>query len=84
MTWTDSSPNEKTDPFNGLLLSAHLDVAFDRGLITFNDQGAMIRSSQLPVDDAQKLGLADGCKLSRVDHQHLPYLAYHRQNVFKN
>ncbi len=81
--WTASSPKEKTDPFNGLLLSAHLDVAFDRGLITFDDQGAMIRSSQMSADDAQKLGLADGCKLSKVDPQHLSYLAYHRQNVFK-
>jgi putative restriction endonuclease len=82
--WSESSATEKTNPFNGLLLAAHLDVAFDRGLITFNEQGVMIRSSQLSSADVNKLGLTSECKLSRVEPQHLPFLAFHRQNIFKN
>lgn len=82
--WSVSDPAEKTDPFNGLLLAAHLDVAFDRGLLTFNEQGVMIRSSQLTASDVQKLGLSGECNLYKIDPRHQTYLAYHRQNVFKN
>jgi len=30
------------DVFNGLLLAPHLDAAFDRGMITINESGAII------------------------------------------
>lgn len=80
--WASSTPVEKTDPFNGLLLAPHLDAAFDAGLIAFDDQGRLLLSPELPSQDAGRLGLHAGLRLREVDARHLPYLAFHRQEVF--
>ena len=44
--WRDASNDERLNPFNGLLLCAHVDTLFDRNLITFDDDG-LIRISSL-------------------------------------
>ncbi len=33
--WSQSNNKERLDPENGILLAAHIDALFDRGLITF-------------------------------------------------
>ena len=80
--WASSTPVEKTDPFNGLLLAPHLDAAFDAGLIAFDDQGRLLLSPELTREDADRLGLHADLRLREVDARHLPYLAFHRQEVF--
>jgi 5-methylcytosine-specific restriction protein A len=40
--------SERVDGSNGLLLSPHADFLFDRGWITFEDDGALICSDHLP------------------------------------
>jgi len=72
---------ERLDVSNGLLLSANLDAAFDIGLISFDDDGCVLVSPSLFVES--KLKLLEGCnhKVSICDKS-LPYLAYHRENVF--
>jgi hypothetical protein len=45
--WAKSSDPERLDPFNGLLLSPNLDLLFDRGLISFEDDGTLLFSSSL-------------------------------------
>ncbi|PHQ59425.1 MAG: hypothetical protein COC10_13400, partial [Sphingobium sp.] len=40
--WKESSNNERLDSFNGLLLSANLDAAFDSGLISFDNSGKIM------------------------------------------
>ena len=37
--WRDSNHQERLDKFNGLLLLANLDKAFDLGFISFDDSG---------------------------------------------
>jgi hypothetical protein len=80
--WASSTPVEKTDPFNGLLLAPHLDAAFDAGLIAFDDQGRLLLSPELSSQDAGRLGLHADLRLREVDARHLPYLAFHRQEIF--
>ena len=81
--WAVSEPDEQTSVFNGLLLAAHWDAAFDRGLVTLNAHGAVVLSPQLPAVDADVLGIVAGQRLRRpLQPQHLPYLAYHREHVF--
>lgn len=80
--WAASSPIEKTDPFNGLLLAPQLDAAFDAGCIGFSEDGSLIRSSSLSTADAEALGLSEGLRLRRIDARHVPFLEYHREIVF--
>lgn len=77
------SAQERLNVFNGLLLAVHLDSAFDRGFITFDDAGRLVISPRLSAEDAQRLGLKPGLALTRVDALHRPALAWHRANCFR-
>ena len=80
--WKDSSDTEKLDVFNGFLLCANLDALFDKGLITFDDEGKIIISPKLTDNQIASLNLQN-MRLRKIDPCHLPYLAYHRENIFK-
>lgn len=80
--WKDGSDTERLDAFNGLLLAAHLDAAFDKGLISFDDEGRLLQAGALSASDAVILGLDLPLQLRRVDERHRPYLTYHRTHVF--
>lgn len=82
-SWKDANNRERLDPFNGLLLSPNLDVAFDNGLITFDDDGRIRISKQLSAQDRKLLGITASLRLRAVDSKHIPYLQYHRNYVFK-
>jgi len=69
---------ERLDVYNGLLLAAHLDAAFDAGLISFDDEGAIIFSSQFAQGDRHALGVHGQLALRRVGARHLQNLAWHR------
>jgi hypothetical protein len=75
---------ERLDGNNGLLLAPHVDLLFDRGLITFTDDGDVIVSSKLSSSDVDQLGLAGACR--KNSGKFLPaqklYLQYHRNVVF--
>lgn len=80
--WADCNHRERLDTDNGLLLAAHLDAAFDRGLISFDDSGAVLISSLLSPQDQAVLGLRQDCSIS-LDEGHLTYLKFHREKVFR-
>lgn len=80
--WSESIKS-RLDPFNGLLLTPNLDAAFDKGYISFNDDGSILLSSELAEDDLKALNLSPSLALRDVNHEHLPYLAWHRANLFK-
>jgi len=76
--WKFSDNRERLDPFNGLLLSPNLDLAFDKCLITFENSGRIKISKHLSGADKKALGLHSGLKLCKVSPKHFPYLEYHR------
>ena len=80
--WADSSDIERLDVFNGLLLAAHWDAAFDSGLITISTSGHVVPSSALSDATKEALRVSDVLQI-RVQAQHEPYLAWHREFVFK-
>ena len=80
--WTKSDDKEKIDVFNGLPLSPNADKIFELGLISFDEQGKLIKSSQLSNDDLSKLNINLDVKLDFKD-EHYKYLNYHRLNKFK-
>jgi HNH endonuclease len=81
--WRDASDDERLDPNNGLLLIATLDALFDRGLVSFENNGDMIVSSILQ-DDARLTLLPKKCSLLREpSEQQRAYLDRHRKDIFR-
>jgi len=72
---------ERLDVYNGLLLAAHLDAAFDAFLISFNEDGSIIISNTMTESDRAALGLSSDLHLSKVAPSHLPRLAWHRERL---
>ena len=76
--WRDASNAQRLNPFNGLLLCAHIDTLFDRNLITFDDDGLIRISSLVSTDNRGRLGLDPGFRISGLNTRHSPFLAHHR------
>ncbi|WP_167468522.1 HNH endonuclease [Cupriavidus plantarum] len=77
--WTLSDNDERIDPDNGLLLAPHIDKLFDRGLISFADDGQMLISATLEPSDREVLSLDKFSKLSGMTDKHRGYMARHRR-----
>ena len=80
--WRKSTNKERLDPFNGLLLVPNLDELFDKGYISFEEDGKIIISEALRSEDLKHLGVSKSMKLSKMHKQMAPYLNYHREKVF--
>lgn len=78
--WAKANDQERIDPFNGLLLLANLDKAFDAGLISFNPCGLIRLSTHLV--GVELLGI-DAAQRVNLTPEHEPYMAYHREQVFQ-
>jgi len=78
--WKDcTSDAERLDVHNGLLLSALWDAAFDRGLVTFDDQGQPQFSPTLSEIGRTELRWHTTIPLTE---QHRKRLAWHRTQLF--
>jgi hypothetical protein len=77
--WKHSSNQERLDPHNGLLLAASIDRLFDRGWISFDDQGRMLVSGSVSDEDLSRIGLDRTARLAGMTGRHRPYLRHHRQ-----
>ena len=64
--------------FNGLLLAAHWDAAFDRGLISFADDGQVLIKPDLSREALALLG-PDRVVPLPLDARHRVQLAWHRK-----
>ncbi|WP_318482524.1 HNH endonuclease [Photobacterium leiognathi] len=78
--WAESSNDERLDPYNGLLLIATLDKAFDRHLISFTDDGSILISSSFK--DYKLAGIHEDMKIN-THEAHAKYLEYHRQQFYR-
>lgn len=83
--WRVSDTSERLDVYNGLLLTPNLDVLFDIGLISFNDNGRIITNPSLTNESMYQLGLQSDMRIqeSLLTERHQEYLYYHRMYVFK-
>ena len=81
--WRDSDNIERLDRHNGLALAPNLDALFDRGFISFADDGCILISRNLPQSDMQSLSIHMGWRMTSVHEAHRKYLAHHREYVFK-
>lgn len=78
-SWAGSSPEERMDASNGLLLCANHDALFDKHLITFNSiTGKISISKTLDSSEKDALNINESLRISpTADMQ--PYLAIHNQ-----
>jgi hypothetical protein len=81
--WCDSDDHEKLDPYNGLLLSPHIDHLFDRGYISFKDEGDLLVSRVLKQSVLTAWGLAMPVNVDSFNPKQSHYLNFHRQKVFQ-
>ena len=78
------SANHRLSGHNGLLLAPHIDKLFDRGLLSFGDDGQILIASTISQDSLEKLGLADirTKNAGPFTQQQREHLAFHRENIF--
>jgi hypothetical protein len=76
--WSDCTDAQRLDVHNGLLLSALWDAAFDRGLISFGDDGTVLVSPQLSETARTALALSGAPRLAGLRDAHRINLALHR------
>jgi hypothetical protein len=80
--WCKSDDREKLDGNNGLLLSPHVDYLFDRGYISFTNNGDLMVSKRLEQAVLRAWGIELPTKTSPFSHAQCAYLEYHRQEVY--
>jgi predicted restriction endonuclease len=79
VSWAEcASDAERLDVFNGLLLCAHWDAAFDAGLVSFGDDGTVIASPNLSAKAQTVLSLSNVPSL-HLEVPHRLQLARHRK-----
>ena len=76
--WSDCSDEQRLDVHNGLLLSALWDAAFDKGLVSFADDGTPLASPRLSEVARNILALEQATSLCGLLDAHRANLAIHR------
>ena len=92
---TCTTAQERLDGMNGLLLTPDADLLFDRGFISFEDDGDVLVSRRIDREDLRRLGFQDLAwekygfaeapmrwNASTFVTPQQQYLAYHRSEVY--
>lgn len=80
--WKYCSNSDRLNGHNGLMLAPHVDRLFDRGWISFSDDGSlMVVEKALPILEAW--GINPTSTTGTFTEAQRAYLAFHRQKVFK-
>lgn len=79
--WSKSNNQERLDLNNVLLLCPHHDSAFDKGYITFDQDGMILISSELTLETRALLNLNPEKKIELIGKQS-EYVRWHRENIF--
>jgi hypothetical protein len=81
--WRESTDEERLDGENGLLLTPNADHLFDRGFISFENNGEVLISPVAHKDSLSRLGLdlKRTINVGRFSDGQRQYLEFHRENV---
>ena len=82
--WSKSNNQEKLDGFNGLLLSPHVDHLFDRGFISFRNDGELIVAKKLNKDVLSRWSIPSPQNVGKFNSKQISYLEFHRDVVFNS
>ena len=82
--WSEcESDDERLDINNCLLLSGLWDLAFDRGLITFDEGGKLLISDKLAKDELALDHLVERKRIF-LNKEQAQYMEWHRNKVFQS
>ncbi|MCC6207417.1 MAG: HNH endonuclease [Gammaproteobacteria bacterium] len=82
--WRDSSNQERLDGENGLLLTPTIDHLFDRGFISFEDNGRLLISPVAHKPSLERMGIEtqQAVNVGAFTNQQAQQLDFHRNFVF--
>lgn len=80
--WRMSDNQEKLDGNNGLLLSPHVDVLFDKGWMSFKDNGEVIWAASKITDPTVAYWSLTQKLAGRFNQTQKQYLDFHRDVIF--
>lgn len=82
--WRESSDDERLAGSNGLLLTPSIDHLFDRGFISFSDEGEVLLSPVADQESLPRMGLLCDRPVfaGRFNADQRHFLDYHRQEIF--
>ena len=82
--WRDCDNSERLDGENGLLLTPSIDHLFDRGFISFEDNGELLVSPVAHEVSLRKMGVpvAQRVNVGGFAEGQRRYLEFHRESVF--
>jgi predicted restriction endonuclease len=82
--WRKSTDIEKLDGNNGLMLAPHIDLLFDQGFISFEDDGTLIVSKKIDEDVLGRWDIPVHLNVGAFTQEQCAYLEFHRKNELKN
>ena len=80
--WSKSEDHEKLDESNILLLCSMHDALFDKGLISFDDNGKILISSELDENEQALVNVNEDSYIKITSDRQIEFLKYHRENIF--
>ncbi|PHD44910.1 hypothetical protein COF67_25415 [Bacillus toyonensis] len=80
--WSQSDNQERLDVNNGLLLCPSHDALFDKGYISFNDEGGVLISNSLDETTKVFLNMNETMNI-RINENQWEYMKWHREKIFK-
>ena len=82
--WREATDDERLSGANGLMLTPSIDHLFDRGFITFDDDGELHISPIADLESVQRMGISLDQPIItgpfNSDQRH--FLDYHRKKIF--
>lgn len=82
--WRDASNEERLDGENGLLLTPDVDLLFDRGFISFENNGDVLISPVADLSSIARMGIASEMlrNVGPFSEGQRQYMQFHRDSVF--
>lgn len=82
--WRESTNEERLNGENGLLLTPSIDHLFDRGFISFEDDGELLISDVAHKESVRRMGIDTDAvvRVGRFSEGQKFFLAHHRRAIF--
>lgn len=82
--WRESTNVERLEAANGLLLTPSIEHLFDRGFISFTDDGELVQSPVADQVSLERMGIRQNGQITvgSFSSDQKYFLKYHRDEIF--